>query len=62
MASLTLVQESSGDTSPIPWNFNKFLLRPDGTVEGRYAHDVDIVSLGDVIESLIKLSPRDEEL
>lgn len=28
---------ASGDTSDIGWNFGKFLVRPDGTVFGRYA-------------------------
>lgn len=30
-----VLQEASGDTSPIPWNFAKFLVRKDGTVFGR---------------------------
>ena len=29
------LQVASGDTSPIPWNFAKFLVRQDGTVYGR---------------------------
>ena len=29
------LQEASGDTSPIPWNFAKFLVKKDGTVFGR---------------------------
>ncbi|GIL53084.1 hypothetical protein Vafri_8768 [Volvox africanus] len=28
---------ASGDTSDIGWNFGKFLVRPDGTVFGRYS-------------------------
>ena len=29
------VQAASGDTSPISWNFAKFLVKKDGTVFGR---------------------------
>ena len=31
----TCAQEASGDTSPIPWNFAKFLVKKDGIVFGR---------------------------
>ena len=30
-----LCQVASGDESPIPWNFAKFLVRRDGTVAAR---------------------------
>ena len=30
-----VLQAASGDTSPIPWNFAKFLVKKDGTVFGR---------------------------
>ena len=29
------LQAASGDTSAIPWNFAKFLVKKDGTVFGR---------------------------
>ena len=32
---MVCLQEASGDTSPIPWNFAKFLVKKDGTVFGR---------------------------
>jgi len=33
---LSKLQAGSGDTSPISWNFAKFLVKKDGTVFGRY--------------------------
>lgn len=33
---LSNLQAASGDTSPISWNFAKFLVKKDGTVFGRY--------------------------
>jgi len=56
------LKESSGDVSPIPWNFNKFLVRPDGTVHGRYRQDVDIMSLEKDIAALVHLASVQEEL
>ncbi len=34
---LSNLQAASGDTSPISWNFAKFLVKKDGTVFGRYS-------------------------
>ncbi|MGH3166730.1 MAG: glutathione peroxidase, partial [Trebonia sp.] len=33
---LTAVSDASGEAGDIQWNFEKFLLRPDGTVAGRF--------------------------
>ena len=33
---LTEVPDASGDAGPVPWNFEKFLLSPDGSVVGRF--------------------------
>ena len=35
-ASLTSVPDASGEAGDIQWNFEKFLLRPDGTVAARF--------------------------
>jgi len=35
-ASLTEVPDASGEAGDIQWNFEKFLIRPDGTVAGRF--------------------------
>jgi glutathione peroxidase len=33
---LTAVPDAAGDAGDIQWNFEKFLLRPDGSVAGRF--------------------------
>ena len=33
---LTEVPDASGDAGPVQWNFEKFLLSPDGSVVGRF--------------------------
>jgi glutathione peroxidase len=33
---LTEVPDASGEAGPVQWNFEKFLLSPDGTVVGRF--------------------------
>ena len=35
-ASLTEVPDASGEAGDIQWNFEKFLVRPDGTVAARF--------------------------
>ena len=35
-AKLTAVPDASGETGDIQWNFEKFLISPDGTVIGRF--------------------------
>ncbi|KAG2435399.1 hypothetical protein HXX76_007471 [Chlamydomonas incerta] len=44
---------ASGDTSDIGWNFGKFLVRPDGTVYGRYAPTTGPMALEKYIVELI---------
>jgi glutathione peroxidase len=44
---------AAGDTSDIGWNFGKFLVRPDGTVFGRYAPTTGPLSLEKYIVELI---------
>jgi glutathione peroxidase len=34
--ALTAVPDASGDAGDIQWNFEKFLLRPDGTIAARF--------------------------
>ena len=34
--SLTAVPDASGEAGDIQWNFEKFLVRPDGTVAARF--------------------------
>jgi glutathione peroxidase len=34
--SLTSVPDAAGETGDIQWNFEKFLVRPDGTVAARF--------------------------
>jgi glutathione peroxidase len=33
---LTAVPDAAGEAGDIQWNFEKFLVRPDGTVTGRF--------------------------
>jgi glutathione peroxidase len=33
---LTEVPDANGEAGDIQWNFEKFLIRPDGTVAGRF--------------------------
>lgn len=40
-------------SSPVGWNFGKFLVRPDGTVFGRYAPTTGPLSLEKYIVELI---------
>lgn len=47
------VQEQSGDTSDISWNFAKFLVRPDGTVAGRYPPHTSPNALRPFIEQIL---------
>ncbi len=44
---------ASGDTSLITWNFAKFLVRPDGTVAGRYGPKTNPMELAPEIEKLL---------
>ncbi|DBA70025.1 TPA: hypothetical protein ACH3X2_012323 [Trebouxia sp. C0005] len=44
---------ASGDTSPISWNFAKFLVKKDGTVFGRYGPSSTAVDLTPHIEKLL---------
>jgi len=37
-AELTAVPDAAGQAGDIRWNFEKFLLRPDGTVAARFRH------------------------
>ncbi|KAL3139350.1 hypothetical protein ABBQ38_003685 [Trebouxia sp. C0009 RCD-2024] len=47
------LKEASGDTSPIPWNFAKFLVRKDGTVFGRYGPKTGADDLTPLIQQLL---------
>ncbi|DBA97872.1 TPA: hypothetical protein ACH3X3_012731 [Trebouxia sp. C0006] len=47
------LQAASGDTSPISWNFAKFLVKKDGTVFGRYGPSSTAVDLTPHIEKLL---------
>lgn len=47
------LKEASGDTSPIPWNFAKFLVRKDGTVFGRYGPKSTAAELSPLIDQLL---------
>ncbi|KXZ53559.1 hypothetical protein GPECTOR_6g475 [Gonium pectorale] len=44
---------ASGDTSDIGWNFGKFLVRPDGTVFGRYAPTTSPLALEKYVQELL---------
>eukprot|EP00873_Tetraselmis_striata_P003126 jgi/Tetstr1/423390/TSEL_014076.t1 len=56
------LKEQSGDTSDISWNFAKFLVRPDGTVAGRYPPHTSPNALRPFIEQILgdALAPADE--
>ncbi|KAL0018935.1 hypothetical protein WJX79_007706 [Trebouxia sp. C0005] len=47
------IDAASGDTSPISWNFAKFLVKKDGTVFGRYGPSSTAVDLTPHIEKLL---------
>jgi glutathione peroxidase len=49
---LTAVPDASGESGDIQWNFEKFVLRPDGTIAGRFRPQTvpDDPALLDVIE------------
>mmetsp|Transcript_23799 Transcript_23799/g.61091 ORF Transcript_23799/g.61091 Transcript_23799/m.61091 type:complete len:105 (-) Transcript_23799:170-484(-) len=47
------LKEQSGDTSDISWNFAKFLVRPDGTVAGRYPPHTSPNALRPFIEQIL---------
>ncbi|KAL0029397.1 hypothetical protein WJX77_004644 [Trebouxia sp. C0004] len=49
----TFLKAASGDTSPISWNFAKFLVKKDGTVFGRYGPSSTAVDLTPHIEKLL---------
>lgn len=49
----TFLKAASGDTSPITWNFAKFLVKRDGTVFGRYGPSSMAVELTPHIEKLL---------
>ncbi|KAL0045150.1 hypothetical protein WJX82_010121 [Trebouxia sp. C0006] len=49
---------ASGDTSPISWNFAKFLVKKDGTVFGRYGPSSTAVDLTPHIEKLLAEDKR----
>ena len=38
---LTAVPDAAGEAGDIQWNFEKFLLRPDGTVAARFRPRTD---------------------
>lgn len=44
---------ASGDTSAIGWNFGKFLVRRDGTVQGRYSPRTNPCALEPQIQELL---------
>ncbi|PNH07269.1 Glutathione peroxidase 1, mitochondrial [Tetrabaena socialis] len=44
---------ASGDTSDIGWNFGKFLVRPDGTVFGRYAPTTSPLGLDKFVAEML---------
>lgn len=45
---------ASGDTGVITWNFAKFIVRKDGTVQGRYGPRTNPLSLVPHIEECLK--------
>ncbi|KAL3160400.1 hypothetical protein ABBQ32_010724 [Trebouxia sp. C0010 RCD-2024] len=47
------LKAASGDESPIPWNFAKFLVKKDGTVFARYGPTSMAVELTPQIEKLL---------
>lgn len=47
------LKDASGDTSPISWNFAKFLVRKDGTVFGRYGPKSSATEYSPLIEKLL---------
>ncbi|KAG2489497.1 hypothetical protein HYH03_011950 [Edaphochlamys debaryana] len=47
------LKSASGDTSDIGWNFGKFLVRPDGTVAGRYAPTTGPLSIDKDIQAAL---------
>lgn len=49
----TFLKEGSGDTSDIGWNFEKFLVKKDGTVAGRFSSRTASASLAPKIKELI---------
>ncbi|DBB11502.1 TPA: hypothetical protein ACH3X3_006907 [Trebouxia sp. C0006] len=49
----TFLKEASGDNSPIPWNFAKFLVKKDGTVFGRYGPKSSATEYSPLIEKLL---------
>ncbi|KAL0042889.1 hypothetical protein WJX79_002809 [Trebouxia sp. C0005] len=49
----TYLKEASGDASPIPWNFAKFLVKKDGTVFGRYGPKSSATEYSPLIEKLL---------
>jgi glutathione peroxidase len=52
---LTDVPDASGEAGPIRWNFEKFLLAPDGEVVARFSPQMepDAPELVDAIEALL---------
>lgn len=49
----TYLKEASGDTSSIPWNFAKFLVKKDGTVFGRYGPKSSATEYSPLIDKLL---------
>uniref|UniRef100_A0A061S317 Glutathione peroxidase n=1 Tax=Tetraselmis sp. GSL018 TaxID=582737 RepID=A0A061S317_9CHLO len=52
------LKEQSGDTSDLDWNFAKFLVRPDGSVYGRYSSAFFPNALRPEIDRILSENPE----
>mmetsp|Transcript_172 Transcript_172/g.601 ORF Transcript_172/g.601 Transcript_172/m.601 type:complete len:106 (+) Transcript_172:335-652(+) len=56
------LKEQSGDEKDIDWNFAKFLVRPDGTVYGRYNSNWFPNALRPMIDTILEEAENIAEL
>ncbi|TWD83860.1 glutathione peroxidase [Kribbella amoyensis] len=56
-AELTLTPDAAGEAGDIQWNFEKFLLTPDGTVAARFRPRTEPES-DEVVEAIERLLPN----
>ena len=52
-AMLTEAQPGDGETSDIAWNFEKFLVGPDGDVLARFGPQVTPEEVGEALPALL---------
>ncbi|MFN8034841.1 MAG: glutathione peroxidase [Acidimicrobiia bacterium] len=52
-SELTTAVDAEGHTGDIRWNFEKFLVAPDGTIAGRFAPLTEPAALTDAIEAVL---------